>query len=900
MKWSKKVFAVLLILVLCFASFPNVFLGESNKIESVKAKTSLLPPPTLYSPYNGETVSSTTPTFSWSSVSGANKYWLIVATSLSALPTDPKATSAPYAVISKNVTSTSYTPTTPLNYDTTYYWEVQPFNDSVSPIQQGQYSAQQSFRTPIQSVQAAHPVITSSLEITLEKDRYYVGDRLTAKFTIKNVGSESIVFDKLLVGGRFNGGKLPNGEYPNFTPQSPTLDPGQSYLYEGTLELTEAGNYHFFCAYQTPDGSWNPSIELSPGLTDKDRVKDIEVLLPEGPYISSIDPPSGAPGIEVTIRGINFGNDPGMVDFEAKLKSVSAKIVSWTDKEIIVKVPSPEELISWSSKEIEKGIVNVYIPYGFFHKSNEVTFTYTKPSIDHLDPKVGLPGQKVVIKGRNFGFIDPKEGLYGHISFGNSQVHPEDIASASWTDTEIEIKHVPSDYGTGINDAKIMKDLIDIAMVPLVTTALVGKELTWEELIKRAGKEAIKSELLSKFPNLVTLKLYGGDPWWKSFAKIFAVLAIPGVEIRPEADEKGLIYVHVTVETSAGKDDGGLFTYVIPLSITDTTPPFISTSLPSQPTGSTYSVRFNAVGGISPYKWSVNGDLPLGLNLNTITGILSGTLPPTPKTYEFIITVQDSGQDKDAPVQTVSKKFSLTVSPPEVWRVIPNSVNQGIPWLKVNIIGTGFTSPVTLDFGKGIVVYSSMVKSNNNIEVVITVSNDAPIGKRNVSVTTSGVTITLRNGFTLESPLYWTASPTTKGSITIVLKIEDPYMIVNGVSQEIDPGRGTAPILIKEGKRAVAPIRAIIESLGGKVAWDEKEGKVTINFKDTTIELWIDNPKAKVDGKETWIDSDNHNVKPVIQNDRTMLPLRFVAESLGCKVEWEPNTQTITITYPGS
>jgi len=72
--------------------------------------------------------------------------------------------------------------------------------------------------------------------------------------------------------------------------------------------------------------------------------------------------------------------------------------------------------------------------------------------------------------------------------------------------------------------------------------------------------------------------------------------------------------------------------------------------------------------------------------------------------------------------------------------------------------------------------------------------------------------------------------------------------------------------------------------------------KVTINFKGTTIELWIDNPKAKVNGTEVYIDPNNHNVKPIIINDRTMLPLRFVAESLGCDVGWDNDTRTITIT----
>jgi hypothetical protein len=135
-------------------------------------------------------------------------------------------------------------------------------------------------------------------------------------------------------------------------------------------------------------------------------------------------------------------------------------------------------------------------------------------------------------------------------------------------------------------------------------------------------------------------------------------------------------------------------------------------------------------------------------------------------------------------------------------------------------------------------------------------------------------------------------------SFIIILNPDNPYMTVNGLKQEIDPGRGTTPVIIKEWGRTVVPIRAIVEALGGTIDWDGNARKVTINFKDATIELWIDNPKAKVDGKETWIDSDNHNVKPVIQNSRTMLPLRFVAESLGCSVNWESSTQTITIKYP--
>ena len=114
--------------------------------------------------------------------------------------------------------------------------------------------------------------------------------------------------------------------------------------------------------------------------------------------------------------------------------------------------------------------------------------------------------------------------------------------------------------------------------------------------------------------------------------------------------------------------------------------------------------------------------------------------------------------------------------------------------------------------------------------------------------------------------------------------------IVNGVKKEIDPGRGTVPVIIKG--RTLVPIRAIIEELGGTIDWDNNTKKVTIKFKNKTIELWIDKTIAKVDGLIAELD-----VAPQIINGRTMLPIRFVTEELGCSVDWNDKTKTITITY---
>ena len=105
------------------------------------------PAPGPISPAQGATGAATATTFNWGSVAGAAKYWLTVAKSAAALPTDPNATACAACVISQKLVSTTFTVATPLEANVTYYWEVQAFDDSVAPIRQGQYSAPWSFTT---------------------------------------------------------------------------------------------------------------------------------------------------------------------------------------------------------------------------------------------------------------------------------------------------------------------------------------------------------------------------------------------------------------------------------------------------------------------------------------------------------------------------------------------------------------------------------------------------------------------------------------------------------------------------------------------------------------------------------------------------------------------------------
>lgn len=126
-------------------------------------------------------------------------------------------------------------------------------------------------------------------------------------------------------------------------------------------------------------------------------------------------------------------------------------------------------------------------------------------------------------------------------------------------------------------------------------------------------------------------------------------------------------------------------------------------------------------------------------------------------------------------------------------------------------------------------------------------------------------------------------------SVSISLTIGDSFMTVNGNRLEIDPGRGTKPLIM--GGRTILPIRAVVEALGGSISWDENERKITIARQNTVIEMWVDNKEMLVNGSAL-----TNDVPPKIFGARTYVPVRFVAENLNCDVSWDEATRTVTIT----
>jgi len=136
-----------------------------------------------------------------------------------------------------------------------------------------------------------------------------------------------------------------------------------------------------------------------------------------------------------------------------------------------------------------------------------------------------------------------------------------------------------------------------------------------------------------------------------------------------------------------------------------------------------------------------------------------------------------------------------------------------------------------------------------------------------------------------------TGSPSNT-SIVIIFTLDKTDYILNGVKDTID----AAPVSIHG--RTVLPIRYVAEPLGATVSWDEVEQKITVTHGNTVIELWLGNNTARLNGNYVPIDPENPDIKPMIINSRSMLPLRFVAEALSCDVEYLADSREIRVNYP--
>lgn len=94
--------------------------------------------------------------------------------------------------------------------------------------------------------------------------------------------------------------------------------------------------------------------------------------------------------------------------------------------------------------------------------------------------------------------------------------------------------------------------------------------------------------------------------------------------------------------------------------------------------------------------------------------------------------------------------------------------------------------------------------------------------------------------------------------------------------------------------RTMLPVRYVAEALGSTVEWDESLSTATLTTDTVTIAITVGADSALVNGESIPLD-----VPAFIEDERTYMPVRFVAEHLGGTVTWNGSTSTATITDAG-
>lgn len=125
--------------------------------------------------------------------------------------------------------------------------------------------------------------------------------------------------------------------------------------------------------------------------------------------------------------------------------------------------------------------------------------------------------------------------------------------------------------------------------------------------------------------------------------------------------------------------------------------------------------------------------------------------------------------------------------------------------------------------------------------------------------------------------------------VSILLTIGSHKAMVNGQSKSLD-----APPFI-QNNRTYIPFRFLGESFGAKVAYKTNSStklveNISYQLDKIKIILTINTPEATVNDRKVIMDAP-----PIIVNQRTMVPVRFVAEQLQASVEWNAKLQQILI-----
>ena len=136
-----------------------------------------------------------------------------------------------------------------------------------------------------------------------------------------------------------------------------------------------------------------------------------------------------------------------------------------------------------------------------------------------------------------------------------------------------------------------------------------------------------------------------------------------------------------------------------------------------------------------------------------------------------------------------------------------------------------------------------------------------------------------------------------KKSFLLLILVLFLFMTINftesNIKLEIDGKNiveNSMPIISQN--RVLVPIRFLAENLNGKVLWDPDKRVATIKRNGKKIDFKINSSVLSINDGNDYLVSD---VKTMIHNDRTYVPIRIFSNALGIKVTWDSDNRKVIV-----
>ncbi len=269
-------------------------------------------------------------------------------------------------------------------------------------------------------------------------------------------------------------------------------------------------------------------------------------------------------------------------------------------------------------------------------------------------------------------------------------------------------------------------------------------------------------------------------------------------------------------------------------------------------------------------------------------------------TYTYIVKAEALNESNNIISSFTTNSVIISIPKPNVSFRLLDKDGEVLSNLPIEIIGNGYDEAA---FSNGRGYISGFTLDDGQYDIVVRSRETQQIIKKGILVISNGGSINEQVVLeTVETNNSNMNKPGSSGGGSNSNKeskpsLDDKYMInlIVGKNEAIvndEPVQLDSPIYIKNN-RTMVPIRFMAERLGSEVSWDDITSTVTFELNGRIVILKIKEPFALIDEQIVALD-----VPAEIHNGRTMIPIRFVAETFGFNFGWDSQTRTVSLSNP--